>query len=287
MSTALSAPARVSSLRGRVAAWVDDRVNPIVVKELRQAVRSRFVTGAMLLFLTVALVVMGFRLLEMQGPGGGSAARFDPTAGRDIFMVLQGVLLGSCLMFVPLYAGIRLAAERDGAHGDLLYVTTLKARSIVWGKLLSALTLTLLIFSLCAPFMVLTYLLRGIDLFLIFLLLVVDAVVVVAATQMALFVAALPLSKIIKGFLGLWLLGAYGMGMGGVMSMSGTMVYGFLGPFLYSVEFWLTALVVATGMTVLIVTFFLLTAATLKGPSANRALPIRLFLTGAWLFGCW
>lgn len=270
----------VPSLWTRVSRWVDDRINPIIVKELRQAVRSKFVTAAMMLFLVVALVVMGFRLMEMDDQG-----TFDTTAGREVFLVLQGVLLGSCLLFVPLYAAIRLAAERDGAHGDLLYVTTLKARSIVWGKLLSALTLTLLIFSLCAPFMVLTYLLRGIDLLTILLVLVIDAAAVIAATQMALFVAALPVSKIIKGFLGVWVLATYIGALSAIMGFTSVMVYQPLGDFIRTPDFWLVVLAVATAVATYTITFFLLTAATLKGPSLNRALPIRLFLTGAWLVG--
>ena len=39
-------------------ARIGDRINPIVVKESRQAVNSRLVAGFLLLFLAVQLVVM-------------------------------------------------------------------------------------------------------------------------------------------------------------------------------------------------------------------------------------
>src|SRR5262249_24721096 len=140
---------------------LDDSLNPIVVKELRQAVQSRFVVVALLLFLSLQLLILGLYLVF--GYGARSADMESVNAGREGFLVLQGVLLGTCLLFIPLYAGVRLAAERSDTNVDLLFVTALKPRAIVRGKLFSAVVLVLLIFSACAPFMTFTYLLRGID----------------------------------------------------------------------------------------------------------------------------
>ena len=46
---------------------------------------------------------------------------------------------------------------------DLLFISTLKPRAIMAGKLQSAVILVLMVFSACAPFMTFTYLLRGLD----------------------------------------------------------------------------------------------------------------------------
>ena len=43
-------PARLTKLTAALG-WLDDRLNPIVVKELRQAVSSKFVNTVLLLFL--------------------------------------------------------------------------------------------------------------------------------------------------------------------------------------------------------------------------------------------
>ena len=75
------------------------------------------------------------------------------------------------MAFVPLYAGVRLSLERNDANIDLLFVTTITPGAIVRGKYFAAMALTLLIFSACMPFMMFTYLLRGIDLPTIFYLL--------------------------------------------------------------------------------------------------------------------
>src|SRR5205807_7480474 len=84
------------------------------------------------------------------------------TAGRQVFRILQGILLGTCLL-VPIYAGLRLGAERSDTNVDLLFISTLRPRAIVAGKLLSSLVLVLLVFSACTPFMTFSYLLRGLD----------------------------------------------------------------------------------------------------------------------------
>src|SRR5262245_48681717 len=98
-------------------ARLDDRLNPIVIKELRQAVQSRLVAWALLVFLGLQLLVLGVMLLAREGRSGGD---MEFTAGREVFMVLQGILLGSCMLFVPIYSGVRLAMERADANVDLL-----------------------------------------------------------------------------------------------------------------------------------------------------------------------
>jgi hypothetical protein len=59
----------LATLGGRL----DDFLNPIVVKELRQAVRSRFVSGVLMLLLVIQLLVVGlfvmFRAAAKVPPG--------------------------------------------------------------------------------------------------------------------------------------------------------------------------------------------------------------------------
>ena len=67
---------------------VSDRTNPVVVKELRQAVQSRLVIAILLLYLLVnVLIVSGFLILS-------STATTTERAGQDLFDVLFVVLVG-------------------------------------------------------------------------------------------------------------------------------------------------------------------------------------------------
>jgi hypothetical protein len=259
---------------------MDDLLNPIVVKELRQAVKSRIVIAALFLFLLTELVILLLSLSLDEN------RRMDPTnlhAGRPIFQVLQGILLGTCMLLIPAYAGIRLAAEHSDTNVDLLFISTLRPRGIIAGKLLASIVLILLIFSAGAPFMTFTYLLRGIDVPSILLLLVLDFLVVLLAAQGAIFLGAVPANpglKLLLGLLGLGLLLALFIS---TMIFSDQMLDLGVGSRLDSIDFWIVAGAVAIVLLASVGLFFTWSVAIVSPPSANRALPVRLYLLGFWL----
>ena len=65
-----------------------------------------------------------------------STTSFD--AGRQVFTVLLGVVFGAGMLFTPLYTAVRLATERSDAQVDLFFITTIKPRRIITGKLAAA-----------------------------------------------------------------------------------------------------------------------------------------------------
>jgi hypothetical protein len=254
---------------------LDDWLNPIVVKELRQAVQGRFVAAALLLLLTIQLAALGIYIIS----SGDFSDRY--TAGRDAFIFLLAILMAICMMFVPAYTAIRLAFERD-TNVDLLFVTTIKPSAIVWGKLFAALTITVLIFSACLPFMVFTYWLRGIDLPSIFILMAASFLVVVVAVQIATFIACLSASRVLKIFLSLLVLLFFLQAFVATLSWSYYSLSSGIGSRLGSWSFWgpaVTAILIAAAVIGIL---FSLSVAMLKPASANRALPVRLFITATW-----
>ncbi len=268
----------------------DDSLNPIVVKELRQAVQSRFVVIALLLFLALQLLVLGMWILFRMERQPSDVMDFG--GGREVFAVLHGIMLGTCMLFIPLYAGIRLAAERSDTNVDLLFVTALKPRAIIRGKLFAAVVLLLLIFSACAPFLAFTYLLRGIDIPTILIVLACDFLAVVAGTQLAMFVAVVPAPRVVKVLFGLAALGGLVMIFSGVIGATSMLVqFGVRVP-LSSINFWGPAAVVAVLAVAAVGMVFTWSVAIVNPPSANRALPVRLYVLGVWLvagamFGYW
>src|SRR5579875_2892241 len=221
-----------------IANKLDDLLNPIAVKELRQAVKSRIVVSALMLSLLVQLSVLLFTLSFSASHALVSSNLY---AGREIFLILQGILLGTCMLLVPSYAGVRLAAEHSDTNVDLLFISTLRPRSIIAGKLQASVILILLIFSACAPFMTFTYLLRGIDIPSIVLILALDFLAVLLAAQGAIFLGAVPANmglKLLLGLVGLSLLLEL---FGSAMGCSIALLEGGLETSLDSVEFWFIA----------------------------------------------
>jgi hypothetical protein len=260
-----------------LAAKLDDWLNPIAVKELRQAVQAKYVAGLLLVFLIGQLIAVGAIVLGRRD--------YEPTyaTGAGTFMVLFGILVGTCMLFVPAYCSGRLMAERSAANADLLFVTALRPRAIVWGKLSSGLVLTILIYSACMPFLTFTYLLRGIDLPSIFLSLLTGLFGSAAAIQLAIFIACIPTSRPLKGLLSLVALGFTIQLFVAVLLSSFMWMRGGVAGSASAAQLWTTVLLALALALGGIGFLFVLTVAMLSPASANRALPVRLYMSIAWL----
>ena len=260
---------------------LDDSLNPIVVKELRQAVHSRFVTAVLMFFLIMQLLFIGIHLMFVAA--GGQIESIEFQAGREVFTALQVILLATCMLFLPLYAGIRLAAERNETNTDLLFITTLRPRSIISGKLVSSIIVALLIFSACAPFMAFTYFLRGIDWPSILFILAMDFVVVIASVQVMIFLAVVPANRLFKAFLGLIgfavLVFVFSMTLAGSINL----IWLGLAPAFQDREFWVIVGTISLGIFGGSGLFFAWSVALISPPTSNRALPVRLYLLAFWL----
>ena len=91
--------------------------------------------------------------------------------------------------------GARLAGERSDVNVDLLFISSLSPRAVLFGKLAAAGALALLIFGAAAPFMTFAYVLRGLDLPTIFLVLLADYLAVLLSTSFLLFLASIPATR--------------------------------------------------------------------------------------------
>ncbi|MBL8190519.1 MAG: hypothetical protein JNK38_21050 [Acidobacteria bacterium] len=257
----------------------DDWLNPIVVKELRQAVQSRFVITALLVLLAIQIVAVAIYLITT------SDISFSYDAGRTVFMILFGIMLALSMLFVPLYSGVRLAAERSETNLDLLFITTIKPRSIIFGKMLAAVVLTVMIFSACLPFLTFTYFLRGIDLPSMAVVLAIGFVSVTLSAQTLIFLACLPVGRAFK-----FMLGAFGfilmvIGYVSTMASAGGMLWEGVGSKIVGMDFWQWVGIITMNYGFQMGLLLVLSIALIKPVSANRALPVRLYLTAIWSLG--
>lgn len=268
---------------------LDDALNPIVVKELRQAVQSKFVVAVLLLFLILQLGVLGVFLIT-QGMLSSGGTNFDFQAGREAFMILQAILLATCMLFLPAYTGLRMGAERSDVNVDLLFITTIQPRSIVSGKVLAAIILALVIFSACTPFMTFTYLLRGLDLFSIAFVVLIDFAAVLLSVQLAVLVAAIPGNRILKAVLGLALLTGLVFIYAGTVSATVELVRVGLASF-ETWTFW-GPVGCCAGIALMVSgLLYVWSTALISAPTTNRIMPIRIYMLIVWvltavIFGC-
>jgi ABC-type transport system involved in multi-copper enzyme maturation permease subunit len=154
--------------QSRVGGWLErldrfcetqgDRLTPILVKETRQAMKSRqfVVTFSLLLIASLAWTIIGSLSLM---PG-----IYDSPSAPRMLIGYYIVLAIPMLVVVPMAAFRSLEGEIDDGTLELLSITVLSPWQIVLGKLASASLQLLLYFVALFPCMAYAYTLRGVDL---------------------------------------------------------------------------------------------------------------------------
>jgi hypothetical protein len=170
---------RIEALLERGSEWL----NPILVKEARQALKSRqfVITFGLLLLFAWAWTAFGIYMAD--------PAIYYGTEGKGMLYGYFLVLSLPLLVVVPFSAFRSLAAEREDGTYELISITALNARQIVGGKLGSAILQMMVFFSALAPCVAFTYLLRGIDVFSIFFVLYYTFLMSLILSTLALLVA--------------------------------------------------------------------------------------------------
>lgn len=152
-----SARANVWDRFDRFVERAGEWLNPILVKETRQALKSR---QFVITFTLVLVCSWGWSMLGVSMIGPNVYHGFH---GWDMFCGYFVILAFPLLVIVPFGAFRSLAGEREDGTYELLSVTTLRPRQIVSGKLGSAVVQMLVYFSAVSPCLAFTYLLKGID----------------------------------------------------------------------------------------------------------------------------
>lgn len=267
-------------LREKVTDMFRGEGNPVLLKELRQAVRSKFIIGIIYLYL-VALIA-GLALFLFGATVDRALNSSENPLGLYLYTALMGVLWFAAIL-IPNYAAWRLNSEKNENKIDMLFITCLTPGQIVRGKFYGSMSLTILLVSLSLPFMVFCYLLRGIDIPAILSgcgsLLLFSAMF----NSLALFVGAIPGNKMFKSLLrigsvmgSIWILFPvlasismmrHGMGAGAISGGK---------------EFWAAAGYLFLTTISITTLFYVFTVIVLSPLHSNRFMPLRLLSTVLW-----
>lgn len=170
----------------RLADWV----GPIVVKEVRQGLRGR-VFSIFFGVLLAACFTLALIAVADNWKGSGAAE------GREYFGAYLTALAGVCFFVIPFVAYRSMVRELEDETWVLLALTGLGGRSVVRGKWVSAMSQAGLFASACAPFVLFSYFLNGVDLVQI-------AIALVLATAWCAFLVALALALATQAHTRLW-----------------------------------------------------------------------------------
>ena len=160
-----------------IQSWL--RVNPIIVKELRSRMRGArgFITLTITLLLSAGVM---YGLLQiMLALSSNSTGILSPSIGQSMFTVLAFLELFMVCAITPAVTAGAISGEREKLTYEMLQSTPLSTASIVWGKLVSALSYVFLLLFAAVPLASLVFIFGGVtprDMLKVLLMLVVLAV---------------------------------------------------------------------------------------------------------------
>jgi hypothetical protein len=265
----------------RLLVRVGDWLNPILVKETRQALKSRYflVVFVLLLALCWVATIGGVAYI-------GPSIYYGASGGflLGIYFIFLAVWL---FIFVPYAAFRSLAAEREDNTYDLMSITTLKPRKIISGKLGSSVAQMAVYFSAVSPCLAFTYLLRGVDVPTIIVLLAYTFFGSLGLSMVGLLLATATQNRVNQvfmsvGFIVLLLLACYFHLTFAYLAI----VSGFGFRLLDSSEFWIVTSALATFYCTSFALAFFAAAGMITFTSENRSTPLRICMLvqqAAWV----
>ncbi len=249
----------------RLSEWV----NPILIKEVRQAMRGRYFKITFCITLMLATLVGLGVLLVLIAEGGD-----EVVMGPPFFTAMYACLTFAALVLVPFSAFLSMGGEWDENTWDLLVLSNLRPRQIVFGKVLSGMVQSLLYFCTFGPFLVFAFLLRGIDLTAMMVALAVAFVLSFLLTCVSVAVSSLSRGRFTRVVL-MVLLSAILLNVAFGFVAWGSQLM-FLPAQLHDTE---AQLAIAISMSIGIAVaafFFAVTSARLAHPEENRSSGLRI-----------
>ncbi|MDR0703534.1 MAG: ABC transporter permease [Planctomycetaceae bacterium] len=245
-------------------------INPLLLRELRQQVRNRFVIVLINLYLAVLVFVCAANVLfyqHTQVHGGGEL----------LFGALASVMGIACFLTVVVYTALTTASER--INSDLMFTSALKPSSIVFGKALAGVILTALLISMTAPFVMVAYLLRGLDIEVVVTTFISIFTVIQVFNSMAICICSNVKTKI-------QMLAVLG-GSFFLFIFVSQMIFSFVvfryGFFRHGSFTWFERLLPFLTAGAVFAVFLAGAIATIAPPASNRLLPLRLTVTIIYL----
>ncbi|HUT88639.1 MAG TPA: hypothetical protein VMY37_04035 [Thermoguttaceae bacterium] len=266
-SAARGWPARAE----RLLVWVGERLNPILVKEARQSLKSKqFVLTFGLLLLCGW--VWSFLGLAIFGPEASYTGK-----GSEMFMGYAAILAFPLLVIVPFWAFRSLASEQEDRTYELLSITALSPRQIVAGKLSSAGMQMLVYLSAISPCLAFTYMLRGIAFPSILMLLFYLSLGSLGLSLVGLLIGTLTSEKhwqvVLSVLLIVGLLWAFGV----ACSLCSWVIWGLDLP-VSTAEFWEWNAGLVTGYVTYFALVFYAAVAQITFASDNRSTRLRIIM---------
>ena len=166
-----------------------DSFNPVLIKELRQHFHGKLflITMALLLLAQLATVFILYANMETALANNHTVDVMGPalfTASLVTFSI-------ACVLLCCIASLSRFMGERINPELDFSRFCAMSPLQILWGKMTSCYAIAIYLLSLCLPFLVIAYFLRGLSIINIALGVAFAIVGALFAIQVALFIGSI------------------------------------------------------------------------------------------------
>jgi ABC-type transport system involved in multi-copper enzyme maturation permease subunit len=138
-------------------------VNPVIVKELRGRMRGSRAAVVLVIYLGVLSFATWMVYLATQGISSGYNGSQPSQMGKILFGALVSFQTIMVSLLTPAFTAGSITSEREQKTYDLLVTTLLPARSIIFGKLGSALAYVVLLILAIAPIESMAFMFGGVS----------------------------------------------------------------------------------------------------------------------------
>ena len=244
-----------------------DRLSPMLVKELRQGMRTNLFTAAFILLQVFMVLSL---MIGAAFSGGG-----EDTSGGFFWMFITITLLG----VMPIRGFSALHKENQINTMDLIQLTRLSAWRITWGKWLALASQTMLLVTAVLPYIVLRYYLGGINFVAELFALLMITLTSMVLTAVTVGFSAFP-SVLLRGAVAAGLLFVlFGVGVNGFVFSAmggGSSIFDDIFSSSTGAEFWWGLFATLVTMAYICYFFLDLGASRIAPESANHATRKRL-----------
>ena len=252
--------------------WISDRFSPILVKEVRQSLKSRLFLITFMLVIGVCWLIALFGSISQ-----GNRMEFGAVAPQ-FFYGFYLTLTAALYIVVPFLAYWSLLVERHESTYEMLSITTLSARSIVWGKLSGVLLQMMIFFFAVTPFIAFSSLLQGFTLASSLMMLVIAGIVSLLLSTLGFMLSTLTTNRMLQGVIALMFLAGLFLFYAGIGVQAITELI-FFGGTIIDREFWIGMIVFVCISLSYVAVGQQIAVSMLTFESGNRSTGVRILLS--------
>lgn len=142
---------------------VDFLRNPVTVKELRSRMRGRRAFVVLTIYLSLMSCFITMVYLAYAAAAGDPYGPNSGQAGKVVFGAVLAIQIFLVIFIGPAFTAASISGEKERQTYDLLRTTLLSARSLVTGKLLSAMSYVFLLIIVAIPLQGIAFMLGGVS----------------------------------------------------------------------------------------------------------------------------